>query len=113
MPELAALVLRRGLFLAQMLRNQSLTPADLIRRQTRQLRSLVHQAQERVPFYRDLYRAHGILPVSVNTLADLQSLPVVDKAMLRAAGAATVSLDAPADTVAINTCLLYTSDAAD
>src|SRR5665213_1441845 len=113
MPDRATCVLRRALYLAHMLRNESLTLADLIRRQTRQLRSLVYQAQERVPFYRDLYRARGMLPVSVNTLADLQSLPVVDKAMLRAAGAATVSLDAPADTVAINTCLLYTSDAAD
>jgi len=103
MPDRATCVLRRALYLAHMLRNESLTLADLIRRQTRQLRSLVYQAQERVPFYRDLYRARGMLPVSVNTLADLQSLPVVDKAMLRAAGAATVSLDAPADTVAINT----------
>ena len=96
-------MLRRALYLAQMLRNESLTPADLIQRQTQQLRSLVRQAQERVPFYRDLYAARGIQPASVNTLADLQSLPVVDKAMLRAAGAATVSLDTPADTVAINT----------
>jgi phenylacetate-CoA ligase len=96
-------VLRRALYLAQMLRNESLTPANLMERQTRQLRSLVRQAQERVPFYRDLYAARGIPPQSVNALADLQSLPVVDKAMLRAAGAATVSLDAPAETVAINT----------
>jgi phenylacetate-CoA ligase len=96
-------VLRRALYLAQMLRNESLTPADLITRQTQQLRSLVRQAQQRVPFYRDLYAARGIRPASVNTLADLQSLPVVDKAMLRTAGTAAVSLDAPADTVAINT----------
>jgi phenylacetate-CoA ligase len=86
-----------------MLRNESRTLANLRNRQSRQLRSLLRQAQARVPFYRDLYTARGITPGSVNTLADLQSLPIVDKAMLRAAGSATISLDAPADTVAINT----------
>jgi phenylacetate-CoA ligase len=96
-------VLRRALFLAQMLRNESLSLAELTRRQTQQVRSLVRQAQERVPFYRELYASHGILPASVNTLTDLQSLPIIDKAMLRAAGNATISLDAPADSVAINT----------
>jgi phenylacetate-CoA ligase len=96
-------VLRRALYLAQMLRNESRTPAALLLRQTQQLRALVRHAQERVPFYRDLYAARNVLPASVNTLADLQSLAIVDKTMLRAAGAATVSLDAPADTVVIDT----------
>lgn len=103
MPDRAPCVIRRALYLAQMLRNESLTLADLRARQTQQLRSLVQQAQERVPFYRDLYAARGIKTGSVNSLADLQALPIVDKAMLRAAGATTLSLDAPAEGVNINT----------
>jgi phenylacetate-CoA ligase len=92
------------MFLAQMLRNESLTPSALATLQTRQLRTLLRHARERVPFYRDLYAAYGIRAASGDAPHDLlQSLPIVDKTMLRAAGATAVSLDAPADRVTINT----------
>src|SRR5208283_2046123 len=92
------------MFLAQMLRNESLTPSALAMLQTRQLRTLLRHARERVPFYRDLYAAHGICAPSGDDPHDLlQSLPMVDKTMLRAAGATAVSLDAPEDRVTINT----------
>jgi phenylacetate-CoA ligase len=99
----ALIVLRRAMYLAQMLRNESLTPAALAARQTLQLRALVRHAEARVPFYRDLYTAHGIRAASFNDLSDLRSLPIVDKQMLRAAGAAVASLDAPADRATIKT----------
>jgi phenylacetate-coenzyme A ligase PaaK-like adenylate-forming protein len=103
MPE-ALIVLRRAMFLAQMLRNESLTPSALATLQTRQLRMLLRHARERVPFYRDLYASHGIRAASGDAPHDLlQSIPMVDKTMLRAAGATAVSLDAPADRVTINT----------
>jgi phenylacetate-CoA ligase len=97
------IVLRRAMFLAQMLRNESLTPSALATLQARQLRTLLRHARERVPFYRDLYAAHGIRAASGDAPHDLQSLPMVDKTMLRAAGATAVSLDAPADRVTIST----------
>jgi len=86
-----------------MLRNESLSPATLAARQTRQLRALVRHAASRVPFYRDLYAAHGIRAESFHALHDLQSLPIVDKRLLRAAGAAALSIDAPTERVTIKT----------
>ena len=86
-----------------MLRNESRPPAVLAARQLQQLQALVEHAQTRVPFYRDLYAAQGIRPGSFRSMRDLQSLPIVDKQLLRAAGTALMSLDAPSDTVTINT----------
>jgi phenylacetate-CoA ligase len=96
-------VLRRAAYLAQMLHNESLTSATLVARQARKLRALVRDAAAQVPFYRDLYAAHGIRAASFETLNDLQSLPVVDKHLLRAAGAAARSMEAPATGVTIST----------
>ena len=53
-------VLRRAVYLAQMLRNESRTPAALAARQSKKLCALVRHAASQVPFYRDLYAAHGI-----------------------------------------------------
>jgi phenylacetate-CoA ligase len=96
-------VLRRAAYLAQMLRNESRTPAALAAHQSKKLCALVRHAASKVPFYRDLYAAHGIELTSFKTLHDLQSLPMVDKQMLRAAGASAVSRDAPAQRVTIRT----------
>jgi phenylacetate-CoA ligase len=96
-------VLRRAAYMAQMLQNEWQAPAILIDRQTRRLRALVRHAASRVPFYRDLYAAHGVRAASFEGLNDLRSLPIVDKHLLRAAGAAAVSLDAPAEQVLIRT----------
>ncbi len=94
---------KRALFLARMLHNESLTPGRLLANQVRQLRALVHHAAALVPFYRDLYATHGVRAESFNALSDLQSLPIVDKQALRAAGAAAISCEAPRDRVAIST----------
>lgn len=96
-------MLRRSARLAQFMRNEFLAPATLGARQNRSLRALVRYAASRVPFYRDLYAAHGVDAAAFNGLADLPALPVVDKALLREAGAAVVSIDAPADRVTIST----------
>jgi phenylacetate-CoA ligase len=86
-----------------MLHNESRASATLIARQTRTLRALVRHAAARVPFYRDLYAAHGIRAAALETLDDLQSLPIVDKQQLRAAGLGARSVDAPARGVTIST----------
>lgn len=61
---------------------------DLERFQSRRLARLVRHASERVPFYRDLYREHGIKPEDVRGLGDLPRLPVVgrDQMQLRPPG---------------------------
>jgi phenylacetate-coenzyme A ligase PaaK-like adenylate-forming protein len=71
-----------------MLLNEARSPAALLASQNRQLRSLLRQAGARVPFYRDLYAAHGITIGSFRGLSDLSTLPIVDKRLMRAAGAA-------------------------
>jgi phenylacetate-CoA ligase len=96
-------VLRRALYLRQMLHNESLSAAVLAARQLQMLRAVVHTAAERVPFYRDLYAAHGLTVGSFRSLEDLPFLPIIDKQMLRAAGTAALSLDAPARRVTIGT----------
>ncbi|MGZ8463397.1 MAG: phenylacetate--CoA ligase family protein [Candidatus Deferrimicrobiaceae bacterium] len=96
-------MLRRSAILAQMMRNEFLPSGTLAARQDSGLRDLVRHAGSRVPFYRDLYAAHGMEAAAFGGLADLSALPIVDKAMLREAGAAAVSIDAPADRVAVST----------
>lgn len=96
-------MLRRIIYLSQMLRNASRSADSLAVRQGRVLQSLVRQAATRVPFYRELYATQGIGPDSVLALEDLPGLPIVTKAQLRAAGGAAVSLDAPRRRVKIST----------
>jgi phenylacetate-CoA ligase len=96
-------MLRRIIYLAQMLRNGSRSADSLAARQADDLRSLVRHAATRVPFYRDLYAAQGISADGINTLPDLQDLPIVTKQQLRAADSDAVSLDAPARRVTIST----------
>lgn len=52
---------------------------QLKRFQSAQLRSLVQHAAEKVPYYRDLYRAHGVDPREIRTIADLERLPFSSK----------------------------------
>jgi phenylacetate-CoA ligase len=96
-------MIRRAAYLARMLLNEARSPAALLASQDRQLRSLVRYAGSRVPFYRDLYAAHGINVGSFRGLPDLSGLPIVDKRLMRAAGTSIQSLDAPARLVTIST----------
>jgi phenylacetate-CoA ligase len=96
-------MIRRAAYLARMLLNEARSPAALSASQSRQLRSLVRYSAARVPFYRDLYAAHGVDPATFRGLPDLSSLPMVDKRLMRAAGGAILSLDAPSKLVTIRT----------
>jgi phenylacetate-CoA ligase len=96
-------MLRRAIYLSQMLRNASRSADSLAARQGRDLQSLVRQAVMRVPFYRKLYATHGIGADSVLELEDLPRLPIVTKAQLRSAGAEAISLEAPRRRVTIST----------
>jgi len=99
----ASIVFRRALYLTQLLQHESLPRATLAARQDRGLRQLVRHAAARVPFYRDLYARCGVAASGFCGLADLGQLPIVDKHLLRSAGAGAVALDAPAQCVRIST----------
>jgi phenylacetate-CoA ligase len=96
-------MLRRILYLAQMLRNGSRSAESLAARQADDVRSLVRHAAMHVPFYRDLYAAQGISADAINDVSDLAVLPIVTKQQLRAAGNEAVSRHAPARRVTIST----------
>lgn len=96
-------MIRRSAILARLMRNEFLSPATLRAVQNQSLRTLVRYAASRVPFYRDLYAAHGVDAAAFDGLADLPALPVVDKSFLREAGAGAVSIDAPSDRIIICT----------
>jgi phenylacetate-CoA ligase len=69
--------------------------AQLEALQLERLRRLLVRAQAQVPYYRDLFGAIGFDPLrDVRTLADLQRLPLLDKAAIRAAGDAMKADDA-------------------
>ncbi len=94
---------RRVAYLTQMLRNEARPSEQLAVRQARSLCALVRHAAARVPLYRDLYAAHGIDAGEFNGCDDLHRLPIVDKQILREAGAAAISIDAPRRRVMIST----------
>jgi phenylacetate-CoA ligase len=61
--------------------------AELEALQLKRLRRLLLRAQARVPYYRDLFAQINFDPQrDLHTLADLQRLPLLDKARIRAAG---------------------------
>lgn len=64
-------------------RSQWLTQGELQALQLRRLRSLLAQAQGHVPYYRDLFSRLGF-DSAVDSLSDLQRLPLLTKADIRA-----------------------------
>lgn len=51
--------------------------------QLRNLQGLVAHAYGHVPFYRDLYRSHGVRPEDITQLSDIRNLPLISKDDLR------------------------------
>ena len=58
----------------------------LRRNQCERLRSLVRHACREIPFYRELYRGHGVGPEDIRDLGDLQRLPVTSRQDLQRFG---------------------------
>lgn len=67
--------------------------ADLRDLQSQRLRETVRHAADRVPYYRDLFRAAGVDASSIRTAEDLRCIPVTTKADLVAAGEKARALD--------------------
>jgi phenylacetate-coenzyme A ligase PaaK-like adenylate-forming protein len=61
-----------------------LSPAETRRRQVARFRQLFEHARAHSPFYRNLYREAGVEKLVIRDMADVEQVPSVDKAMLRA-----------------------------
>ena len=68
----------------QLEQTQWWSPDRLAQLQLQRLRSLLQHAQQHVPYYRDLFARTGFEPAAVTSLADLQRLPFLGKAEIRA-----------------------------
>ena len=96
-------MLRRAWYLHQMLGNAKRSPQALAADQNRLLLNLVQRAARDVPFYARLYAQAGVDVHGFDPQRDLATLPVVDKRLLRAAGADHVARNAPSRRVIIST----------
>ena len=86
--------LARVLGYARLARNASLQGEELARLQIRRLRSILHHAYENVPYWRSVMDSAGLMPDSVDSLSDLQRLPVTRREDLQIAqGIYAVNVD--------------------
>ena len=69
--------------LAELRDVENLPPEELVARQDRLLQRITRHAAETVPFWRDAFAERGLAPDAIRTTADLQALPIVDKAVFR------------------------------
>jgi phenylacetate-CoA ligase len=75
-----------ALELRRLLRNRYLSPPKLRALQESKLRALIRHSYDNVPYYRSLFRSAGLSPEDVQTIEDLEHVPVTTKDDLRAAG---------------------------
>ncbi len=68
--------------------NWRLSGTGLRELQERKLRRLVGHAYAHVPYYRELFQAHGLTPDDIGTLDDLAKIPISRKPDLLASGTA-------------------------
>ncbi len=69
--------------LLSLLRRQWWTPSAIEDLQVRRLRRLVRHAAQTVPFYGRLFADAGVDPAAIQSLGDLQQLPIVTRTMLQ------------------------------
>lgn len=74
---------------------QWFTPSQIEEYQTRRLLAVVEHAYRTVPFYRELYRKHGVSPGDIRDLRDISRLPIIRREDIRAAGSELISSDYP------------------
>lgn len=65
-------------------RSQWFSLDELLACQEQLLRRTIAHADEQVPYYRELFRKLRLRPADLSTLADLQKIPTLSKAMVRA-----------------------------
>lgn len=86
-------MIQRLLDLRHLLEARRLPPSALRELQTARLRATIRHAVDNVPFYRERFRAAGVLPETIRSPEDLHRLPVTTKADLVAAGPDAVARD--------------------
>jgi phenylacetate-CoA ligase len=69
--------------LTKLERSQWFSPDEQQSRQLERLQHLLSLAYVEVPYYRNIFKAHGIVPEQVRSLADLSLIPLLDKATIR------------------------------
>jgi phenylacetate-CoA ligase len=69
--------------LASLEESQWLSPAERSEEEAGALRSLLSYAGTHVPYYREVFREHGFDPRSVRSRADLESLPLLTRDIVR------------------------------
>ena len=67
----------------QLSRNQWLPRDELEKIQLKQLRAVVKQAYEHVPFYKRLYDRNNVHPTQLRTLDDIRRFPILSKEFVR------------------------------
>lgn len=77
-------MLREMLELSKLLYDYKRPPSQLRELQNRRLRTILHHAYARVPYYRRLFDSAGIQPADIRTVEDLPRLPITTKRTLRA-----------------------------
>jgi phenylacetate-CoA ligase len=83
-PLMAARARSRHLDYLRVLRQTQFDPPDVVRaRQLAALKVQLRHAYDAVPYYRAAWRAAGVHPADVKSLADLAAFPVVTKADIR------------------------------
>jgi phenylacetate-CoA ligase len=78
----ADMIQSKFLILAELLRNEYRSSAELSQLREQKLRRLVDYAYSNVPFYHEKFRQAGVKPEDIRTPADLGALPVLRKAEL-------------------------------
>ncbi len=74
---------RQLYYLSQFKKHQWLKEEYLIRIQEKRLRALIKHAYHNVPFYNDLLDSEGIKPEDINSVKDLQKIPILTKESVR------------------------------
>ncbi|MDO8845964.1 MAG: AMP-binding protein [Methylicorpusculum sp.] len=64
-------------------KTQWLAASDLKKRQLENLKSFLKEVEQRVPYYRNLFKTLNFDPNNLNSLEDLSHLPLTDKSIIR------------------------------
>jgi len=70
-------------YLYSLRKSQWLSTQELERRQWKKFHALLSHAYKNVPYYRILFKDHGICPDDIRTRADVSLIPITTKAMLQ------------------------------
>src|ERR1700722_12427561 len=81
-------------------RTQWLDPADLVKRQLKQVRTLLSHCLSHVPYYREALTAARIVPEDIQTLDDFRGIPLLTRRVYQQQNTSFVARQLPVGTVA-------------